>query len=198
MSFHLALADTCSLLASDRPIIKAKERLVFQDAIALLSETKRLRDQANADATAARDTARREALDEARATVQSTIVAALADMSQTIEAHASSRRSDIAEAAFAAARAIVGDLDDANVLQRIVDHTLARLDTDMPLTIEVAPALAADLRTHLTTLTHVTVIENPDLASTDCHILTRSGRIVASLSVQFDALAARWGLSNAS
>jgi flagellar biosynthesis/type III secretory pathway protein FliH len=82
-------------------------------------------------------------------------------------------------------------------MRRVVDRTLARLDTETPVTIDVAPALAGDLRAHLAALTHVSITQNPDLGPTDCHIMTASGRIIASLSVQFDALAARWGLNNA-
>ena len=197
MSFHLAFADDAMLLHADRPVIKAKDRAAFADALALLAEARKLREQASVDAAAARDDARCEGRAEAVEAAQHTVAAAIAKLAADIEAHAESRRADIAEAAFAAARAIVGAIDEDTVMMRVVDRTLARFDADIPLTIEVAPALAAVLRVHVGGLGHVTVTENPALAATDCHVLTPSGRIVASLSVQFDALAARWGLSGA-
>jgi flagellar biosynthesis/type III secretory pathway protein FliH len=197
VSFHLAYADDGALLDSSRPVVKGHQRTAFVDAVAVLAETKHLRDRALAEAEIARDNGRRVGLDEAIAEARHAVAAGLADVAAAIEAHAETRRSDIAEAAFAAARAIVGELEESETMRRVVDRTLARLDTETPVTIDVAPALAGDLRAHLAALTHVSITQNPDLGPTDCHIMTASGRIIASLSVQFDALAARWGLNNA-
>lgn len=194
MSFYLAYADDRVILDSRRSIVKARERVAFSDSIAILAETKRLRDQALADASAARQDGQLAGLNEAQTEARQTVAAGLAELAAAIEAHAETRRTDIAEAAFAAARAIVGELDESDTMHRVVDRTLTRLDTETPVTIEVAPSLAASLREHVTERKHVTITENPDLGPTDCHIMTASGRIIASLSVQFDALAARWGL----
>jgi flagellar biosynthesis/type III secretory pathway protein FliH len=194
VSFHLAYVDDGVLLDSSRPVVKAYERTAFADAVSVLVETRYLRERAQADAEAARNDGRRAGLDEAKAESRHAIAAGLADIARNIDAHAESRRADIAEAAFAAAHAIVGELDKSEAMRRVVDRTLARLDTETPVTIDVAPVLAAELRTHVAALNHVSITENPDLGPTDCHIVTASGRIIASLSVQFDALAARWGL----
>ncbi len=194
MSFHLAHADGNAVLTSDRAVIKRHDRVAFGDALALLRQTTSLRDQARSDAESARDTARLEGLTEARLLAHESVASGLADIATAIDTHAETRRADIAEAAFAAARAIIGDMDESDVMHRIVDRTVARLDGDKPVTIEVAPALAPALIKHTTNLTHVTVTENPDFGPTDCRIHSAQGQIVASLSVQFDALAARWGL----
>jgi flagellar biosynthesis/type III secretory pathway protein FliH len=194
MSFHLAHADGHTLLTSDRAVIKRRDRATFADALMLLHETTSLRDHARGSADEARDEARREGLAEARLAAQETLAGGLAEIAAAIEAHAETRRADIAEAAFAAARAIVGELDDDDVMQRIIDRTITRMGGDKPLTIEVAPSLAAALSKHLAEAKHITIAENVDFGSTDCRILSDSGQIVASLAVQFDALAARWGL----
>lgn len=197
MSFHLAYVDNRVLLDSSRPIVKAHERTAFADAVEVLAETKALRSRALADGEAARDDGRSAGLEEAKAEARQVVAASLTDVAATINAHAEARRADIAEAAFAAARAIIGDLDDTDVMQRIVDRTLARLDGDKPVTIEVAPAVANALTKHTEALDHVTVTENPDFGPTDCRIHSAQGQIIASLSVQFNALAARWGLTKA-
>jgi flagellar biosynthesis/type III secretory pathway protein FliH len=194
LTFHLAHADGTTLLTSDRAVIKRRVRVAFGDALTLLRETTTLCDKARADADSAREAARREGLDEARLAAHEAVATGLADITTAIDAHAEARRADIADAAFAAARAIIGEMDDTDVMQRIVDRTLARLDGDKPVTIEVAPALVDALTRHTDGLTRVTVSENPDFAPTDCRIHSAQGQIVASLSVQFDALAARWGL----
>ena len=194
MTFHLAYASDAALLSSDRAVIKRDDRAAFGDALTLLRETTLIRDKAQHEATSARDAARTEGLAQARDTADQAITNGLADIARAIEAHAETRRADIAEAALAAARAIIGDMDDSVVLQRIVDRTIARLDGDKPMTIEVAPDMVDDLAAHLADLNHLTIAANPEFGPTDCRILAPSGQIVASLSVQFDALAARWGL----
>ena len=194
MTFHLAYASDAGLLSSDRAVIKRSDRAAFGDALTLLRETTLIRDKAQHEAASARDAARTEGFAQARDTAHEAIMNGLADIARAIEAHAETRRTDIAEAAFAAARAIIGDMDDSVVVQRIVDRTMARLDSDKPLTIEVAPDMVDDLAAHVADLKNITVTANPEFAPTDCRILAPSGQIVASLSVQFDALAARWGL----
>ena len=194
MTFHLAHVDDHALLTSDRPVIKRRDRVPFVDALTLLRETTALRDQARAEADTARDAARLEGLAEARLAAHDIVASSLADVATAIDAHAETRRADIAAAAFAAARAIIGEMDETDVMQRIVDRTMARLDGDKPVAIEVAPALVTALTNHTADLAHVTVTENPDFGPTDCRILSTHGQIVANLSIQFDALAARWGL----
>jgi flagellar biosynthesis/type III secretory pathway protein FliH len=194
MSFHLAYASESALLSSDDAVIKRRDRVAFGDALKLLQETTDLRDQAREQSANARSAARTEGLAEARDAANKTLAIGLADIARAMDAHAETRRADIAEAAFAAARAIIGELDDSDVMQRIIDRTTARIDGDKLMTIEVAPAMVDGLAAHLGDLKHVTIAANPDFGPTDCRILAPSGQIVASLSVQFDALAARWGL----
>jgi flagellar biosynthesis/type III secretory pathway protein FliH len=194
MSFHLAYASESALLSSDDAVIKRRDRVAFGDALKLLQETTDLRDQAREQSANARSAARTEGLAEARDAANKTLAIGLADIARAMDAHAETRRADIAEAAFAAARAIIGELDDSDVMQRIIDRTIARIDGDKLMTIEVAPAMVDGLAAHLGDLKHVTIAANPDFGPTDCRILAPSGQIVASLSVQFDALAARWGL----
>jgi flagellar biosynthesis/type III secretory pathway protein FliH len=194
VSFHLAYASDIALLNSERAVIKRRDRAAFNDALTLLQETTVLRDQARDVAASARDDARLEGLAEGRNTAQAAVANGLADVARAMEVHAEIRRADIAEAAFAAARAIIGELDDHVAMQRVIDRTIARLDGDKAITIEVAPTMVDGLAKHLADLKHVTIMANPKFGPTDCRILAPSGQIVASLSVQFDALAARWGL----
>jgi flagellar biosynthesis/type III secretory pathway protein FliH len=194
MSFHLAYASESALLSSDQAVIKRRDRVAFGDALRLLQEATLLRNQAREQAANAQNTARAEGLAEARDSADEALTTGLADIARAIEAHAETRRADIAEAAFAAARAIIGELDESDVMQRIIDRTIARLDGDSLMTIEVAPVIVDGLAAHLVHFKHVTIVANPDFGPTDCRLLAPSGQIVASLSIQFDALAARWGL----
>ncbi len=194
MSFHLAYASDTALLGSTKAVIKRNDRVAFGDALTLLRETTVLRDEARDEAARARDAARLEGLSEALNAAGETITNGLAEIARAVDSHAEMRRADIAEAAFAAARAIIGDFDDSDVMQRIIDRSIARLDGDKPMSVEVAPAMVERLAAHLASHKNVTIAANPEFGPTDCRILSPSGQIVASLSVQFDALAARWGL----
>lgn len=194
MSFHLVHADMALLVASDRPVIKRAERIDFTDAMDLLRAAAAIRDQAQDAAETARRTGYREGLDEARAGTDAHLAAQVAGFAAALDAHEQTRRQDIAEAAYAAVRAILGELDDAELLPRIVERTLAQLPGDEPVTVLVAPALAQQVSVRTGALTHVAVEADPEMGPHDCVVRTHAGQVIASLSVQLDALAKRWGI----
>ncbi len=194
MTLHLIYDDAHTLLTSDRPVIKRADRKPLETALDALREASALRGRATADAEGARRTARAEGLAEARAAINALVADRLAELSAEIERHAEARRTDIADAAFAATRAIIGSFEPDDLLGRIVDRTMARIDGDAPVTIEVAPAMAENLAQRLAASTHVTIVSDDLLGPTECRIRGGQGQIVASLAVQLDALAARWGI----
>lgn len=195
MTFHLVHADANGLLASDRAVIKRAERIDFTDAAALLEAASAIRDRASAEAEQARAAGRAEGLAEAKVEIETRIAEQVAGFAAAVERHAEARRADVAEAAYAAVRAIVGELDDEFLLARIVDRTLARLPTEGPVAIAVAPAMATRLGVHIAALSHVTIAGDPALGSTECHLRTSAGQVIASLDVQLDSLARRWGVA---
>ena len=195
MTFHLVHADKNALLASDRAVIKRTERRDFTDAAALLAAAAAIRDQALADADAARRDGHAEGLAEARASIGDHLAEQVAAFAAAIEAHEQARRSDIAEAAYAAVRAIVGELDDEALVPRMVERTLARLPADGPVTVFVPADLAARVSERLGERSHVVIAEDPGLGSGDCIVRTSAGQVIASLSVQLDSLAKRWGVA---
>ncbi|MGK6354120.1 FliH/SctL family protein [Sphingomonas sp. DT-207] len=195
MTFHLVHADGATLLASDTAVIKRDQRVDFVDAAALLQAASAIRDQASAAAEAARIEARAEGLAEARATVEAALAEQIAGFAEAIEQHEAARRADIAAAALAAVRAIVGTLDDEALVTGIVERTLARLPVEGPIIVQLAPSMADGLAVRLADRSHVTVVADPALGSTDCVLRTSAGQVIASLSVQLDALAKRWGVA---
>jgi flagellar biosynthesis/type III secretory pathway protein FliH len=195
MTFHLVHADGAALLASDTAVIKRDQRVDFADAAALLQAASAIRDQASAVAEAARIEARAEGLAEARATVEAALAEQIAGFAEAIEQHEAARRSEIAAAALAAVRAIVGSLDDETLVTGIVERTLARLPAEGPITVQLAPSMADGLAARLADRSHVTVVADPALGPTDCVLRTSAGQVIASLSVQLAALAKRWGVA---
>jgi flagellar biosynthesis/type III secretory pathway protein FliH len=195
MTYHLVHSDRNSLLGSDRAVIKRAERIDFTDAVALLHAAAAIREKALREVEAARLAGQAEGLDEARAAANEHIAEQIAGFATAIEEHEQTRRADIAEAAHAAVRAIVGEIEDENLLPRLVERTLARLPAEGPVTIAVAPAMAQSLAARLARLSHVTIVPDPMLGPTDCVMRTSAGQVIASLSVQLDALAKRWGVA---
>jgi flagellar biosynthesis/type III secretory pathway protein FliH len=193
MTFHLVNADGGTLLASDTAVIKRAERSDFIDAVALLQAAAAIRDAAEVRAEAARQAAYEEALAEARGAVEAELAEQVAGFARALEQHEAARRDDIAAAAYAAVQAIVGTLDDETLVARIAERTLARLP-DGPVTLHVAPVMAARLGAQLEELTHVTIVADPALGTTDCVLRGNAGQVIASLSVQLAALAKRWGV----
>ncbi|MFA6118024.1 MAG: FliH/SctL family protein [Sphingomonas sp.] len=194
MTFHLIHADDRALLASGTAVIKRAQRVDFTDAVALLQASAAIRDRASSDAENARAAGRAEGLAEATAAAGEHIAEQLADFAAAIERHEEARRAAVAEAAHAAVRAIVGEIDDETLVPLMVERTLARLPGEGPVTISVAPDMADRLAPRLADFTHVTIIADSTLYSTDCQLRTSAGQVIASLSVQLDALARRWGI----
>lgn len=195
MSYHLVMAGEGGLLASGRAVIPASERVAFTDAVALLQAAQAIRARAEAEVASLRDAARAEGLAEAAAAVDVLLADRIGAFAEAIDAHEAARRADIAAAALAALRAIMGTLEDERIVAGIVDQTLARLPEAAPVRLFVAPALADSIARRLEAREHVTVQADAGLGTHDCVLRTAAGQVIASLSVQLDALARRWGVA---
>jgi flagellar biosynthesis/type III secretory pathway protein FliH len=191
---YLAHSDGHSLLGSDSPIIKRSQRADFTDAASLLQAASAIRDRAETDTAAARSRGHAEGLAEAKATARTMVAEELTAFAAAVDGYARARRDDVAEAAYAAVRAIIGEIDDKDLVGRLVDRTLARLPGNGPIAVTVAPEML-DLLAGRLTSDQVTVIADPTLGATGCHVRTSDGQVIASLSIQLDALAKRWGVA---
>jgi flagellar biosynthesis/type III secretory pathway protein FliH len=197
MTFHIIQTEGGRLVASDRAVIKRRDRHSFVGAMALLSEAQSIR-AASIDAQeAARGQGLAQGLGEARDSAEALLADGLAELAQKIERDAIGRRAELADVAFAATRAMVGALGDERAMIGVVERTLGDFESGQPVTIAVAPAMEAQIRARVDGLEHVKVSADPALGATDCHFISGKGQTIASLSVQFDALAARWGLASA-
>lgn len=195
MTFHLVHSDDGALLASDRAVIKASEMAAFQEAVTLLQAAAAIRDRATAASEDSRRAGYAEGLAEARSGIAEHLAEQIADFAAALDQHEQLRRSDIAEAALAAVRAIVGELADEALVPRMVERTLARLPEGGPVKVMVAPALEAAVAARLGARTYVSLVPDAGLGPADCVIRTSAGQVIASLSVQLDTLAKRWGVT---
>ncbi len=195
MTYHLVHADDAALLFSERAVIKRDERQSFTDAVALLGAVRAAQASAVQAAEAAREAAYGTALAAARSEINDLLVQEIAQFAASIDAQEQARRTEIAEAALAAVRAVLGELDDAALMPALVARALDRLQPQGAVIVAVAPHMAEKVVGRLTGLAEVTVVPDPALGVPDCVIRTQQGQVIASLSVQLETLAKRWGVA---
>lgn len=195
MTYHLVHADDAALLFSERAVIKRDERQSFADAVALLGAVREAQARAVQTADAAREEAYAGALAEARAEIDNVLAGEIAQFAASIDAQAQARRNEIAEAALAAVRAVLGELDDAMLMPALVARALDRLQPQGAVIVAVAPDMAEKVAARLEALPEVSILPDPALGAQDCAIRTEQGQVIASLSVQLETLAKRWGVA---
>lgn len=195
MTYHVFMAQDHMMIGTASPLIKSDERSEFTSAIALMDAVSALRNAAEAEAQTRHDEAYEVGLAKGYSEAQAQIAKLIEDMSERFEAVCAERRADIAEAALAATKSIIGKLDDVDVTKRLVSQALVRIDNNMPLTIEVAPTMSVHIAEHVAHLSHVRVEPVEGLAALDCVFQTQKGRILAGLDLQITALGERWGVA---
>jgi len=195
MTYHLVHADDAALLFSERAVIKRDERQSFVDAVALLGAVREAQARAVQAANDAREAAYGAALHGAQAGIEDLLAREIAQFSKAIDLQEQARRTEIAEAALAAVHAVLGELDDATLVPALVARALDRLQPQGAVIVAVAPDMAEKVSAQLAARTEVTILPDPALGAHDCAIRTEQGQVIASLSVQLETLAKRWGVA---
>ena len=197
MTYHIFKTGDDAAIGAATPLIKASERSEFVSAVALLKAIAELRTAAETEAKGRSETGYQEGMARGYAEAQEQVAKLVEDMATRFEAICEERRADVADTALAATKAIIGTLDDVDVAKRLVNQALARIDNGGVLTIEVAPAMHAQIAAHVSHLAHVKVEAAEGLGPLDCVFQTKTGRILAGLDLQIAALGDRWGINHA-
>ena len=180
--------------ASDSPLIKADDRTAFADAVALLSASQARSEALATTEAEAQANGYADGLAQGLADAEQRLAAETAKLVNAVDAIRRDYTARVAEAAHAATIAIIGTLDDANIVNRIVAQQLAQRDDTDGLVLTVHDA--APLKEALGKQSAIDVIADSELPSTACRLSTREGRIVADLSLQLNTLRQRWGLAD--
>ncbi|WP_423605043.1 hypothetical protein [Sphingomonas sp. MS122] len=199
MSYHLLYSDGHSLLASDTPVVKARERQPLADAMALLdrlrAEAVRREGAAAIVETQARERGYRDGYENGRREFSE----AVARLSAQADAHRRFGEEEIASLALAALRQIAGELGDAAMMQGVALRAARAVVPQGPVTVEVAPTIAPEVEAGLATIegeATITVRADPLLGERQCRITGPDSRIIADLDRQLDELAERWGTAH--
>jgi flagellar biosynthesis/type III secretory pathway protein FliH len=197
MTYHIFKADDQAMIGANTSIIKSSERSEFTSAVDLLQAITDLRAAGEAQAKSSADTGYQEGLARGYSEAQEQVAKLIEDMATRFETVCEERRADVADAALAATKAIIGALDNVEVTKRLVNQALVRIDNGGALTIEVAPAMQPQIAKHVAHLAHVQVEAVEGLGNLDCVFQTKTGRILAGLDLQISALGDRWGVTPA-
>jgi flagellar biosynthesis/type III secretory pathway protein FliH len=196
MTYHMIITSDRAMMGSSTPLIKASERIAFCSAADMLVATQDLHSAAQAEIDAARAAAFDAGFAAGRAAALDHVAGLITQAAAQINTACTERREDIASAALAATRAIIGDIGDEQVARALVTRALSRIESHAPVTIDVAPAMYDRIAQTVAHLPHVSVAANAALGALDCTFLTENGRVIAGLDVQMTALAQRWGVAS--
>lgn len=178
-------------LISESPLIKRSERDEYRSAAALLEAATKIRDDSQRAAAAARSEAYSDAAQDAANEFATTLKTQLQNFAADLDGEKENRRADIADAAFAAVKAILGEIDDTQMMRALVIKTLSSLENQNVLSVQLSPDMAAAIGN----LDGVNIIAEPAFGPYDCCVITADSRIVASVSVQLETLAKRWSVT---
>jgi flagellar biosynthesis/type III secretory pathway protein FliH len=200
MSYHLYGSPATLAIGKQGAIVKSADREEFSTALDLRKALLQMQQDATERAAILQSEAQARGFAEGRGAVDAHISQAIADLNGRITEFEAQVQDQIASAALAATRAIIGQIPSDQVLTGIVQEAVGRLEqqNENVLQIEVAPAMLTQVMTHLNAQTGAKLVANPALSDQDCVVVTAAGRLVASLDVQLDSLAKRWGIGTVS
>jgi flagellar biosynthesis/type III secretory pathway protein FliH len=200
MSYHLYGSPASLAIGKQGAIVKAADRDDFSSALVLREALVKMQQDMTERAATVQAEAQAQGFAEGRGAVDAHISQAIADLHNQIKEFEAQVQDQIASAAFAATCAIIGQIPPDQVLTGIVQEAVGRLEqqNENVLQIEVAPAMLTQIMVHLNAQTGAKLVSNPALSNHDCVLVTAAGRLVASLDVQLDSLAKRWGIGETS
>jgi flagellar biosynthesis/type III secretory pathway protein FliH len=184
-------------LAAQSPLIKAKERSHFVDALSLLDIARQKADTIEAMTEAARAQAYEEGFAKGLEHAEVCLLDEIGKFAAAVHMLQADYEARVAEAAFAATSAIIGSFEDADNVSRIINTQLTKRAGDENIRIHLAPHVASTVAQTLADKDNIEIVAEADLCGTDCRIATGDGRIVADLSLQLESLRQRWGLFEA-
>ncbi|WP_404334957.1 FliH/SctL family protein [Sphingomonas sp. MMS12-HWE2-04] len=199
MSFYLLHNDGRSLLATDTPVVRARDRAPIAEAGGLLARLGELHRDQEARAATAEAEARDRGYTAGFAAGEAAFVEAVAEIARQAAAHQSDGEDKIAELALAAVRQMLGAIGDEEAMAGVARRAVAAVVATGPILVETSPAMQARVEAALGegSAEHpVSVAADAALSDRECRIHGPDGRIIADLDGQVAALAERWELDH--
>jgi flagellar biosynthesis/type III secretory pathway protein FliH len=194
MSYFMLPFGGRHLVGSASPLIKHKDRQAFTDSASLLRHAISISESSEAALDKARQAAWTEGYTAGAAAAQQDLSKELNKFSDAASAVADLHARNVAEAAYAATIAIIGEFEDSELVERIAAQVIAKQKEHDGITIQVSSDVCAQLAASMDGESSIPIEANDNLGPGDCHIITANGRIIANLSVQLAVLRDRWGI----
>lgn len=200
MAFQLIHADGRSLLASDRPWLRASERAPIEEAVALLSAVRSLHERQDEALALARRTATVEGRLAGEEEGRAAFAAAITNLTEQVQAEAERRDADIAALALAALRQMIGSLPDEEVMAGVARRAVEAQGSRGPVLVELSPAMLPHVERAFAdrpSAVEVTLRAEDGLTGDQCRLTAPDGSIVADVAVQIASFAQRWEVGHA-
>lgn len=199
MTFHLVHDDGHALIASDRPVVKARDALALREAAELLTHLRALHADAATHHAEAERIAREDGLRRGEEQGRAQFTAALADIVRQACEDRLAQEQQIADLALAALRRMVEDIGDEAMLVGAARRAVASVLPAHDIQVHVAPELAQAVATALADderTAVVTVRPDPELLAHQCRVATDAGRVIADIDRQIAAIEDRWSTAH--
>lgn len=199
MTFHLVHDDGRALIATDRPVIKARDARMLREASDLLTHLHTLHSDAAARCAEAERIACEEGFRQGEAAGRADFAAAIADIALQARQDRLAEEQQIADLALAALRRMVDEIGDEAMLvgaaKRAVASVLPAEDVQIHVAPEMADTVAEALAQDERTAT-VAVRPDPELLAQQCRVVTTAGRVIADVDRQIAAIEERWSAAH--
>ncbi|KHL25225.1 hypothetical protein PK98_00150 [Croceibacterium mercuriale] len=193
MTYRLYHSGAASALFGPTPLIRRDEARMIREAAALLDHARSVAAEAEAARAEGFAAGRQEGLRLVLEERDRTLADLIVPVARQVEQAQAALHDDIATLALEAIRRMIGALPDGDLLAGLARQAVAALPLDEVDRIAVPPASHLAVGERLGAPWAQLIVADAQLAPGDCVIHTRSGKVVASVSLQLERLAERWG-----
>lgn len=199
MTFHLIHDDGRALIASDRPVVKAREAQALREASDLLAHLHALHADAATRCAEAERIARLDGFQQGETQGRAEFAAAIADIATQASNDRLAQDEQIAELALAALRRMVDEIGDEAMLVGAAKRAVASVLPADDVQVHVAPEMSdavANALAHGERTGAVVLRADPELLPHQCRVVTSAGRVIADLDRQIAAIEDRWSAAH--
>ncbi|PAX06987.1 FliH/SctL family protein [Sphingomonas lenta] len=196
MSFVVLHADRFATALADDPVVPAAQVARFRDALTLLAEAGRLREEASGSVDEAHAAGRAEGYEagrlEGRAAGEEEMGGELLRLARQAAEEEPRRRAEIATLALEVVRRIAGAVGEEAMVAGLAERAVATVSPDVQAVVRVPPAAAAAVAARLGDRPALSVEADATLTGADCVIETPLGRTHAGLETQLRQIERIW------
>ena len=183
--------------AEDGAVVRARERVALEDVERLLAAANEVLTEAQADAVALRETARKEGFEQGLAEAHAEMTEALTEQHRRGHALYEAQTADVQEMALAIVERLAPGLDAAEFVQPMVARAILAAQADQYLQVRVHPDQFGVAQAAIDELGHVhpavaayQVIADDTVEPLACVVQTEVGAVRASFAQQLESVRA--------